>query len=312
MNRRVSPLGLWLAAFAAVLSILIACGSDRGFEGGDPNGAGANGDGASSGILGGNPGQKTLTSLSIDPPKASLVAENGTKVTQAFKAIAQNSGSEDGYRDLYSHYTAATQYVQATDTFELLKRMYPKSIWPRKILSEIDHESRSIKDNSAFQRAYDEMIELRKLDAFKDLATTSPEDYVRIESDFVEIAVGARQYAEAERVARALMSDTAKPVDRLNMRLFTYIAAVMRGDNARAKSSLNELEATIHALPPNYYNNWVYPGTLVLIDRSELEPAMKQALRNLCKEGQWYTQQRAAEILRENRAALAALQTNGT
>jgi hypothetical protein len=56
----------------------------------------------------------------------------------------------------------ATQYVQATDTFELLKRMYPKSIWPRKILSEIDHESRSIKDNSAFQRAYDEMIELRK------------------------------------------------------------------------------------------------------------------------------------------------------
>jgi hypothetical protein len=72
----------------------------------------------------------------------------------------------------------------------------------------------------------------------------------------------------------------------------------MKGDNARAKSSLNELEATIRALPPNYYNNWVYPGTLVLIDRSELEPAMKQALRNLCKEGQWYTQQRAAEVIR--------------
>jgi len=271
----------------------------------------------------------TLNALEITAPELSALKEELKDATlesgcdgttnnvcngkaEAFKAIAQNSGSEDGYRDLYSHYTAATQYVQATDTFELLKRMYPKSIWPRKILSEIDHESRSIKDNSAFQRAYDEMIELRKLDAFKDLATSSPEDYVRIESDFVEIAVGARQYAEAERVARALMSDTAKPVDRLNMRLFTYIAAVMRGDNARAKSSLNELEATIHALPPNYYNNWVYPGTLVLIDRSELEPAMKQALRNLCKEGQWYTQQRAAEILRENRAALAALQTNGT
>ena len=87
--------------------------------------------------------------------------------SRAFKAIAENSGSEDGYRDLYSHYTTATQYVQATDTFELLKRMYPKSIWPRKILSEIDHESRSIKENGAFQRAYDEMIELRKLDAFK-------------------------------------------------------------------------------------------------------------------------------------------------
>jgi len=135
---------------------------------------------------------------------------------------------------------------------------------------------------------------------------------VRIESDFVEIALGARQYAETERVARGLLSDTAKPVDRLNMRLFTYMAAVMKGDSVRAKSSLNELEVTIRALPPNYYNNWVYPGTLVLIGRSELEPAMKQALRNLCKEGQWYTQQRAAEVIRENRAALAALQANGT
>src|SRR6185503_18535173 len=110
---------------------------------------------------------------------------------EAFKAIDENPASEDAYRDLYSHYTAATQYAQATDTFELLKRKYPTSIWPRKILSEIDHESRSVKDNGAFQRAYDEMIELRKLDAFKDLATSSPEDYVRIESDFVEIAVGA-------------------------------------------------------------------------------------------------------------------------
>ena len=144
------------------------------------------------------------------------------------------------------------------------------------------------------------------------LETTAPEDYVRIESDFVEIALGARQYAETERVARRLLGDTAKPVDRLNMRLFIYMAAVMKPDTVRAKSSLNELEATIRALPPNYYNNWVYPGTLVFIGRSELEPAMKQALRNLCKEGQWYTQPRAAEIIRENRAALAALQVNGT
>jgi hypothetical protein len=39
---------------------------------------------------------------------------------------------------------------------------------------------------------------------------------------------------------------------------------------------------------------------------------MKQALRNLCMVGQWYTQQRAAEVIRENRAALAALEANGT
>jgi hypothetical protein len=43
-----------------------------------------------------------------------------------------------------------------------------------------------------------------------------------------------------------------------------------------------------------------------------LDPLMKQALRDLCKEGQWYTQQRAGEIIRENRAALAALEAKGT
>jgi HEAT repeat protein len=231
---------------------------------------------------------------------------------EAFKAIEENPSSEDAYRDLYSHYTPATQYVQATDTFELLKRKYPASIWPRKILSEIDHESRSVKENGAFERAYDEMIELRKLPAFRELPSKAPEDYVRIESDFVEIALGARRYAETDSIALRLLKDTARPVDRLNMRLFMYMSAVMKPDFAAAKTRLNDLETLIRELPPNYYNNWVYPGTLVLIDRSTLDPLMKQALRDLCKEGQWYTQQRAGEIIRENRAALAALEAKGT
>jgi hypothetical protein len=224
----------------------------------------------------------------------------------ALKVIDANPNSEDGYRDLYSHYSAATQYVQATDTFEMLKRKYEKSVWPRKILSEIDHESRSIKEKSAFLRSYDEMIALRKLDAFIEMKSKAPEDYVRIESDFVEVALAAGKYTETEDVARALLADTARPVDRLNMSLFIYMAAVMKPDIAAAGERLTELDAVIRALPPHYYNNWVYPGTLVLIDRSDLDPQMKQALRGLCKEGQWYTQARAAEIIKENRAALTA------
>lgn len=88
-TRRISPLAPWLAAFAVVLSILIACGSsdDRSSFGDDPNVNGSGDNEAGPGILG-NPAQKTLTSLTIDPPKASLVAENATKVTQKFKAIA--------------------------------------------------------------------------------------------------------------------------------------------------------------------------------------------------------------------------------
>ena len=57
------------------------------------------------------------------------------------------------------------------------------------------------------------------------------------------------------------------------MRLFIYMAAVMKPDIAAAKSRLTDLEALIRPLPPNYYNNWVYPGTLMLIDRSDLDPA---------------------------------------
>jgi hypothetical protein len=271
----------------------------------------------------------TLNKLEVTAPELSALKEELKQATlesgcegsttnlcngkaEAFKAIGENPASEDGYRDLYSHYTTATQYVQATDTFELLKQRYPKSIWPRKILAEIDHESRSIKENGAFERAYDEMIALRKMEAFTELKSKAPEDYVRIESDFVEVALGARRYAETDSVARRLLADNMKPVDSLNMRLFMYMAAVMKPDLAAAKLRLADLETWIVALPPNYYNNWVYPGTLVMIDRSELDPRMKQALRNLCKEGQWYTQQRRKDIIKENRDALAALDAKGT
>jgi hypothetical protein len=231
---------------------------------------------------------------------------------EAFKAIEENPTSEDGYRDLYSHYTGAAQYRQATDTFQLLRSRFKNSIWPRKILSEIDHEARSLKDTAAFERAYNEMVALRKLDAYDTLKSKAPEDYVRVESDFVEIALSARRYAEADSVARRLMADTARPVDRLNMSLFIYMAAVMQHDAAAANARLTELESIIRALPPNHYNNWVYPGTLAFIDRSDLAPPLRRALRDLCKEGQWYTQQRAADVIAENRSALATLQTKGT
>jgi HEAT repeat protein len=231
---------------------------------------------------------------------------------EAFKAIEENPASEDGYRDLYSHYAAVAQYRQATDTFQLLKGRYKNSIWPRKILSEIDHEGRSLKDTAAFERAYTEMIALRKLDSYDSLKSKAPEDYVRVESDFVEIALGARRFAEAESAARRLMADTARPVDRLNMSLFIYMAAVLQHDAASANARLTELESIIRALPPNHYNNWVYPGTLVLIDRSDLAPPLRRALRDLCKEGQWYTQQRATDVISENRSALATLEAKGT
>ena len=48
---------------------------------------------------------------------------------------------------------------------------------------------------------------------------------------------------------------------RLNAALFAYIAAVMRGDNTLAGSRLTQFETVIKTLPPQFSNNWAYPGT---------------------------------------------------
>jgi hypothetical protein len=100
MIRRISPVYAPLAAFLALVTILVACGSSssqNGFE--DPNGtSGGAGDGGG-GLLG-TGGQKTLVSLSVDPPTAALTVENGGPAqTKQFKAIAHyadNSTAELG------------------------------------------------------------------------------------------------------------------------------------------------------------------------------------------------------------------------
>jgi len=225
----------------------------------------------------------------------------------ALKVISENPGVEDGYRDLLSHFALATQFQQAVDTFEVLKTRYPSSVWPRKILSEMFHETRSVSDPAAFERAYDEMSSLRELPAYTQLKSRSPGDYVRIESDFVEVAVTARRYAEAEAVARYLLATFGGTVDRLNMRMFIYIAAVMKHDASAADARLSDLEAVIRTLPTNHYNNWVYPGTRAFIDASELPDALKTAIKKLFQEGQWYKPTDAAAVVAANRAALRSL-----
>jgi len=222
----------------------------------------------------------------------------------ALRAIAANPTVEDGYRDLLSHYALGKQFQQAVDTFEVLKRRYPTSVWPGKILSEMFHETRAVTDPAAFERAYDEMRVVRQLPAYAQLKAKSPGDYVRIESDYVEVALTARRFAEAEAVANDLLATSPTTVDRLNMRLFIYLAAVMRHDVSGANARLADLDSVARALPSNHYNNWVYPGTRAFIDRSDLSAAMKDAIKKLFQEGQWYTPTQAAAVIAQNRAAL--------
>ena len=225
----------------------------------------------------------------------------------ALRAIADNPSIEDGYRDLLSHYALGKQFQSAVDTFEVLKRRYPTSVWPGKILSEMFHETRAVADPAAFERAYDEMRGVRQLPAYAKLKVSSPGDYVRMESDYVEVAFTARRFAEAEAVARDLLASSPGTVDRLNMRLFIYLAAIMKRDVSGAAARLGELDAVIRALPSNHYNNWVYPGTRAFIDGSDLAPPVKDAVKKFFQEGQWYSATQSAAIVAQNREALKAL-----
>lgn len=77
----------WLVAFLALVVILVACGSDRDFEGQEPDPGTSSGDpGTSSGTLGN--GQKTITKITVDPPTAAITVESGASATQPFTVIA--------------------------------------------------------------------------------------------------------------------------------------------------------------------------------------------------------------------------------
>jgi hypothetical protein len=78
----------------------------------------------------------------------------------------------------------------------------------------------------------------------------------------------------------------------------------MQGKTDSAKARLNEVEGVMRSLPENYYNNWIYPGTLIFIGRSNLSDEAKIALMGLCKRGAWFTPKEAEEIIAKNRAML--------
>lgn len=268
----------------------------------------------------------TLNSLTVPVPELTALKrqlDNANRVVaggcarsddgrcEALKAISDNPMSEDGYRDLLGHYTASNQYAEATTEFVSLKEQTKESIWPRKMLAELYHEYRAAEDPAFFERSYEEMIGLKRLAEFTQMKARTPNDYVRVQADFVETALSARHYADVESTARELLDDKAESVDRFNMALFVYMAGVMKRDTALAGARLTALDSVIRALPSGYYNNWNYPGTLVFIDQSNLPAPLKAALRKLCKGGQWYALTDAEAIIAENRSALATLGAKG-
>jgi hypothetical protein len=104
MTRRPSRSPWQLLPLPAVLllAIVVACGSSSNGSGFDPNdnpdasADGSSGNASSSGSLFGDGAAQAVTSLSIDPPTATLAVENGATATQQFKLVAHFADGTTG------------------------------------------------------------------------------------------------------------------------------------------------------------------------------------------------------------------------
>ncbi len=167
-----------------------------------------------------------------------------------------------------------------------------------------------------FVRSYDEMRELRRLPAYELLRQSTADDYRRIEIDYVEVALSARHYDEADTLAQHILRATRDPslrrIDqlfdtrRVNAALFAYIARALQADEVAAASRLDDLESVVNGLPPQFDNKWEYPGTERFIQTSDAPASLKQALLALCARHASYASE-MLPIIAQNRRALSTL-----
>jgi hypothetical protein len=189
-------------------------------------------------------------------------------------------------------------------SLDSLKRAFPAHVWPRKLLSEAYHEILAPAQATYFMKSFDEMRALRQLPEYQTIRQSAESDHERIESDYMEVALSAREYDEADRVARRLLATTTDSTEWLNAMLFSYMAMALKGDTAAAIARLAPLAAFARDLPPGFVNNWRYPGTIAFLNASTASTPLKVALLKLCRGERWFTRGEAAAIIAENRRAL--------
>jgi hypothetical protein len=220
--------------------------------------------------------------------------------------IANHPAEEYGYRRMLNQYTDRGDVTGGVRALDSLKRELPTRVWPRKLLSEAYHENLAPDDSTYFAKSYAEMRMLRELPEYRTIQQSARTDYRRIESDYVEVALSARQFEEADRVARRLLEETTDSTEWLNATLFAYMAMALKGDTAAALARLDELAAFAHNVPVDFVNNWRYPGTMAFLRASRAPAPLTAALLRLCKGEKWFSRAEAAAIIAENRRALGS------
>jgi hypothetical protein len=227
----------------------------------------------------------------------------------ALSGIARRPDGEEAYRNLLAQYAADSQFVRAESAFMALSNAHRESVWPRKILSEIEHENLSATNPAYFAKSYENALIVRRLPAYRDMAARRDSNYRRIETDIAEVALSAGAYGDLQSIARAILRSQPSPTETLNMTLFLYFASAFARETDSAAVRLARLDAVVDSLPPGFNNLWEYPGTRAFIRRSALAPAVKKGLLDLCREGPWYTRAEAKAVIQENRQALRTLRS---
>jgi hypothetical protein len=189
---------------------------------------------------------------------------------------------------------------------EHLKRRFPDEIWPRKILAEVFHENLAPFDTAYFGKSYEVMEELRRLAAYNELRRSRPDDYRRVESDYLEVAFTASHFTEVDSLTERILVLSQDTTDIFNAALFAYFSSVIGGDRSTSLSRLTQLESIVRSFPEGFTNNWAYPGTTRFIGDADLPRGLRVALGKLIKSGHWYRRAEASAVFAENRNALRA------
>lgn len=229
------------------------------------------------------------------------ILQSVSDVEEALVYVRNNPASEIGYTSLVASYE--DDPGAAAEKLRSLKPEFGRNVWMRKTLAGLYHEVLALTDTSYFRRSYEEMVELSKLPAYRQMRDALPQDFQRIESDFVEAAFSAHQPHVTDSLSQqpaVLVSDT----HRLNAALFAYMGFAISGDRDLARDRLTRLGKVIEGLPPTFENEWLYPGTVAFIEANARTPQLKAALLALCREGVWYSKPQARLILKQNTDAL--------
>jgi len=138
------------------------------------------------------------------------------------------------------------------------------------------HEHLAPADPRRYQDTYQISLNLRTLEK------SAPDAKASVESNLAEAALTIGKYDEADQIATAVLQDQKADLEtKINMRVISLAARLLKGDEASAGKARQDLLSLYDSLPHGFTNGWSYEGTHNYIRLSGLPEAQKQDLSAL-------------------------------